>query len=79
MNDLENVPFFLAAGLLFVFTQPSPTVARWLFYGYVATRLAHFAAYLTAQAHDLRAALWTPGSLILIYMAGKTLIVALGA
>lgn len=78
LNDLENVPFFLAAGLLFVFTEPSPWLARWLFYGYVATRFAHFAAYLTAQAHDLRAALWTPGSLILIYMAGRTLIVALG-
>ena len=79
MNDLENLPFFLAAGLLFVFTQPSPVLAQWLFYGYVATRLAHFLAYLTAQTHDLRAALWTPGSLILIYMAAKTLIVGLGA
>src|SRR4051795_3642897 len=64
MNDLENLPFFLVAGFLFVLTQPSHTLALWLFWGYVATRLAHFAAYLTAQAHDLRAALWTPGSLI---------------
>ena len=78
MNDLENVPFFLAAGFLFLFTQPSLLVAQWLFYGYVATRFAHFAAYLTAQAHDVRAALWTPGSLILIYMAGRTLLAALG-
>jgi glutathione S-transferase len=79
MNDLENLPFFLVAGFLFVFTQPSPLLAQWLFYGYVATRLAHFLAYLSAQTHDMRAALWTPGSLILIYMAAKTLIVALGA
>jgi glutathione S-transferase len=79
MNDLENLPFFLVAGFLFVFTQPSPQLAQWLFYGYVATRLAHFLAYLSAQTHDMRAALWTPGSLILIYMAAKTLIVALGA
>jgi len=78
MNDLENLPFFLVAGFLFVLTQPSLLVAQWLFYGYVATRLAHFAAYLTAQTHDLRAALWTPGSVILIYMAARTLIVALG-
>ena len=78
MNDLENVPFFLVAGLLFVITQPSLLLAQWLFYGYVATRLAHFAAYFTAQTHEVRAALWTPGSLILIYMAGKSLIVALG-
>jgi len=78
MNDLENLPFFLAAGFLFVFTEPSATVAQWLYYGYAATRFAHFAAYLTAQTHDLRAALWTPGSLIIIYMAGRTLFAALG-
>jgi glutathione S-transferase len=78
MNDLENLPFFLVAGFLFVLTEPSLLVAQWLLYGYVVTRLAHFAAYLTAQTHDLRAALWTPGSLILIYMAARTLVAALG-
>jgi glutathione S-transferase len=78
LNDLENLPYFLVAGLLYVFSQPSPTVAKWLFYGYVATRLAHFAAYMTAQTHDFRASLWTPGSLILIYMSVMSLIAALG-
>jgi glutathione S-transferase len=43
----------------------------------VATRLAHFAAYLTAQAHDVRAALWTPGSIILIVIIGWTPVRAL--
>src|SRR5665811_374933 len=69
MNDLENLPYFLIAGLLYVLTEPGLSTAQWLFYGYVLTRFAHFVAYLTAQAHDLRAALWTPGALILIYMA----------
>jgi glutathione S-transferase len=78
MNDLENLPFFLVAGFLFVLTQPSHTVALWLFWGYVATRLAHFAAYLTAQAHEVRAALWTPGSLIIVYMAVRVLLAAFG-
>lgn len=77
MNDLENLPFFLAAGFLFLFTDPSLTMARWLLYGYVASRLAHFAAYMTAQTHEVRAALWTPGSLILIYMSVRVLIAAL--
>ncbi|HEY3798137.1 MAG TPA: MAPEG family protein [Caulobacteraceae bacterium] len=76
MNDLENLPFFLVAGFLFVLTQPSLLVAQWLFYGYVVTRLAHFAAYLSGQAHDLRAALWTPGSLIIVYMAVRVLLAA---
>ena len=77
-NDLESIPYFLAVGFLFVLTAPSLLVAQWLLYGYVVTRLAHFAAYLTSQTHDVRAALWTPGSLILIYMAARTLLAALG-
>lgn len=78
MNDLENIPFFLAAGLLFVFTDPSLLLARVVLYGYVVTRALHFLAYLTARTHDLRATLWTPGSLAILYMAGRSLWVALG-
>jgi glutathione S-transferase len=78
LNDLENVPFFLASGLLYVLTGPSLLLAQLLFYGYVVSRLLHFAAYLTAQTHDMRAALWTVGSLILIFMTGRTLFAALG-
>jgi glutathione S-transferase len=79
LNDLENLPYFFAAGLLYVFTQPGLLLAQVLFYGYVLTRLAHFAAYISAQTHDLRAALWTPGSLILIYMSVAALLAALEA
>jgi len=75
-NDSENLPYFLVAGFLFVFTEPSLWVAQALFYGYAATRLAHFAAYYTAQSHDLRAAMWTPGSLIVAYMSVRVLIEA---
>lgn len=75
-NDLENLPYFFVAGLLYVTTAPPLWLAQVLFYGYVATRLAHFAAYFTAQTHDLRAALWTPGSLIIIYLAGASLVAA---
>ena len=77
LNDLESVPYFLVAGLLFVLTQPSLLLAQILLYGYVVTRLMHFAAYLTAQTHDMRAILWTPGSLIIIYFAGRSLYYAL--
>jgi glutathione S-transferase len=78
LNDLENLPFFLVDGLLFVFTEPSLPLARLLLYGYVVSRLLHFAAYYTAQTHDVRATLWTVGWLILIYMTGRTLLGALG-
>ena len=66
------------AGLLFVLTEPSLLVARLLLYGYVASRLLHFAAYFTARTHDTRATFWTVGSLILIFMTCRTLVTALG-
>jgi len=76
LNDLENLPFFLVAGFLFILTEPSITIARWMLYGYVTSRLLHFAAYFTARTHDTRATLWTVGSLILISMTCWTLFVA---
>ncbi|MDH2346293.1 MAPEG family protein [Bradyrhizobium sp. SSUT77] len=79
MNDLENLPYFLVAGFLYILTQPSLLLAQWLLYGYVASRLLHFLAYLTGQIHDIRAILWTVGSLILVFMSVRTLLVALGA
>jgi glutathione S-transferase len=78
LNDLENLPFFLVAGLLFVLTDPSLLLTQLLLYGYVVSRLLHFAAYFTAQTHDMRAALWTVGSVILIFITCRTLLAALG-
>jgi glutathione S-transferase len=76
LNDLENIPFFLAAGFLFIMTEPSLLLAQVLLYGYVITRLLHFVAYFTARTHDTRATLWTPGSLIILFMAGWALFAA---
>ena len=78
-NDLENLPFFLAAGFIFIASAPPLQLAQWLLYGYVVSRLLHFFAYLTAQTHDMRATLWTIGSLILIFMTGWALWAALSA
>src|SRR4051794_17316859 len=57
MNDLENVPFFLIAGFLYILTRPPLLLAEWLLYGYVISRLLHFAAYFTGQIHEVRATL----------------------
>jgi glutathione S-transferase len=78
LNDLESVPFFLIAGFLYVLTRPPLLVAQCLLYGYVISRLLHFVAYLTKQIHDVRATVWTIGSLILIFMAVRTLLWTLG-
>lgn len=77
LNDLESLPYFLVAGLLFVLTGPSLLLAQLLLYGYVLTRLLHFAAYATSQTHDMRAMLWTPGSLILIFITFRVLFYAI--
>ena len=73
-NDTENIPVFLIAGFLFVLTQPTLWVAQVLLYGYVATRIGHFWAYLTARSHEVRAFFFSFGSLIIMGMAGYTLI-----
>lgn len=72
-NDLENIPAFWAAGLVFVATMPPLWLAQVLFYGFVIARLAHFWAYGTGQPHEVRATFYTIGSLIVIYMALHTL------
>jgi len=78
MNDLENLPFFLVAAFLFILTEPSLMLARILLYGYVASRFLHFMAYLTAQPHEVRATLWTIGSLVLIFITGWSLFAVIG-
>jgi glutathione S-transferase len=77
LNDLESLPYFLVAGLLYVLTAPSLRVAQWQLYGYVVSRLLHFMAYFTAQTHEVRATFWSVGSFILIYMTVHVLIFAL--
>jgi glutathione S-transferase len=78
-NDLENLPFFLVAGLLFILAAPPLSLAQWLLIGYVVSRFLHFIAYATAQTHDLRAMLWTIGSFILIFITGWSLWAAVNA
>lgn len=77
LNDLESIPGFLAAGFLFVLADPPLLLAEILIWTYVAARAAHFAAYVTAQLHDIRAFCWTWGSLSVIAMALYALVKAL--
>ena len=74
-NDLENIPAFLIAGLLFVAVNPDLLWAQILFYGFVISRLLHAIAYGTKQSHEVRATFYTVGSVIVIYMAIHVLVV----
>ena len=72
-NDLENIPAFWAAGLIFVAVAPPLWLAQGLMYGFVAARAAHAVAYATAQSHEVRATFYTVGSLIVVGMAAYAL------
>ena len=75
-NDLENIPAFLACGLLFVTVAPSYLLANILMYGFVGARLLHTLAYATQQSHEVRATLYTIGSVVVIVMAVYVLVAA---
>ena len=68
-NDLENIPAFLACGLLFVAAGPELMMANIVMYGFVAARLLHALAYVTKQTHEVRATFYTLGSVAVIFMA----------
>lgn len=73
-NDLENIPAFWAAGLVFVAVAPPLWLAQGLMFGFVAARAAHAVAYATAQSHEVRATFYTVGSVIVVAMAVYALV-----
>ena len=77
LNDLESIPGFLVAGLLFVLAGPPVLFGQILIWTYVAARAAHFVAYATAQIHDVRATLWTLSSLSVLVMTIYVLVQAI--
>ena len=76
-NEMENGLPFLICGLLFVLTEPNLMLAKLLLYGYVIARVLHFGAYTAAMAHEVRAALFTLGSIATVVMALFVLVAAL--
>ena len=75
-NDLENIPAFLAIGLLFAATEPPLILAQVMMYGFVLARAFHTVAYATKRSHEVRATFYTLGSLAVIYMAVHVLVFA---
>jgi glutathione S-transferase len=75
-NDLESIPAFLVAGLLFVAVDPPFVLAAILMATFVVARLAHTVAYATAQRHEIRATFFSIGSIAVIVMAVYVLLAA---
>ncbi|NEY91210.1 MAPEG family protein [Tabrizicola oligotrophica] len=76
-NDLENIPGFWVAGLLFVAVAPPLWLAQGMLFGFVAARVAHALAYAMALSHEVRATFYTIGSLIVAGMALYALVAVL--
>jgi glutathione S-transferase len=68
-NDLENIPGFVFAGFVLVAVSPPYPLALACFAGFVVARALHAWAHGTAQSHEVRAAFYTIGSLVVIFMA----------
>ena len=77
LNDLENIPAFLAAGLIFAAVEPALWLAILLMATFVVSRLVHTIVYATRQRHEVRATPYTIGSLVVIFMALYTLVAAI--
>jgi glutathione S-transferase len=67
--DILQIPAFLACGLLFVAAGPSYLLANILMYSFVGARLLHTLAFATKQRREVRAPLYTIGSVAVIIMA----------
>lgn len=76
LNDLENIPAFLFLGLLYVLTNPSPSVAVWHFRVFVASRFAHTFVYQAGIPQPSRALTFLVGLVTCISMAVQILLVA---
>lgn len=46
LNDLENIPIFLALGIAYVWVDAAPGMAVWLFMMFTAARYLHTLFYL---------------------------------
>lgn len=75
-NDLENIPAFLVAALLFVAVDPPYALAVILMATFVVMRLVHTIVYATGQRHEIRSIPYTIGSIIVIFMALYVLVAA---
>lgn len=75
-NDLENIPAFLACGLLYVAIAPTLMMAQIMFYGFAGMRLIHTLAYFTKQTHEVRATFYTVASVIVVVMAVQIIMAA---
>ncbi|XP_070532459.1 microsomal glutathione S-transferase 1-like [Ptychodera flava] len=72
LNDLENIPAFLALGAMLLVTNPSATIAIWHFRIFAVSRLLHTVCYLNG-IQPFRALCYMVGTSVNLSMAGQIL------
>jgi len=73
LNDLENIPAFLALGLLYVLMGGTKVGAQAYFYTFVFARLLHMVFYL-AKLQPWRTISWAVQVLVLIGLSVQIII-----
>ncbi|KAG5682640.1 hypothetical protein PVAND_011979 [Polypedilum vanderplanki] len=68
MNDLENIPAFLFAALMYVMSNPHPIVAAWLIRVAVLARILHTIFYALYPLQPFRSISWAITLAITIFM-----------
>lgn len=70
LNDLENIPAFLALGVLYVAINPTPSVALWHFRIFVFSRIMHTVSY-QLSLQPFRGIGFIVGMITMMSMAGQ--------
>ncbi|MAM86211.1 MAG: glutathione metabolism protein [unclassified Hahellaceae] len=68
LNDLENIPIFLALGVAYIWVGASPDMAIWLFMGFTGARYLHTLSYLMGL-QPWRTLAYTVGVLCMFIMS----------
>jgi uncharacterized MAPEG superfamily protein len=73
LNDLENIPIFLALGVAYILVEASPGSAAWLFLTFTGARYLHTVFYL-AGIQPWRTVAYAAGIVCLFVMCFQILV-----
>ncbi|XP_057662318.1 microsomal glutathione S-transferase 1-like [Diorhabda carinulata] len=75
LNDIENIPLFFVAAVIYILTNPTPSIAKMLFLVYTVARIAHTFVYAVVPIpQPARGISWFIGTAITGYMTITSLL-----
>jgi len=74
LNDVENIPLFIFAGIIYILTNPTPIIAISIFYACAICRILHTLVYAVCVVpQPARGIAWGVGFALTWYMVGASL------